>query len=129
MKPTIYIHAGTYKTGTSSIQNFLFDNRDKLSDIGWYYPLSGCLIKKNEVGHRHYHLMVDLVRKENYKYWKSLIEELKEHKDKNIIISHENFFSPDVNPIDVKKLLSSYQIKLIVYFRHPIDYMESCYRE
>ena len=38
--PTLYLHIGTEKTGTTSIQEFLRINRIELSTIGSYVPLS-----------------------------------------------------------------------------------------
>lgn len=35
---TLYLHIGMPKTGTSAIQNFLFNNRDVLARQGIYYP-------------------------------------------------------------------------------------------
>jgi hypothetical protein len=37
---TLYLHIGTHKTGTTSLQNFCQLNRDWLSDKGVYYPVS-----------------------------------------------------------------------------------------
>lgn len=34
----VVLHIGTDKTGTSSIQHFLRDNRDRLAESGWLYP-------------------------------------------------------------------------------------------
>lgn len=38
MKKTLYIHAGTHKTGTTAIQKFLSANRDLLAKNGYLYP-------------------------------------------------------------------------------------------
>ncbi|ECK1948373.1 hypothetical protein FQV93_06695, partial [Campylobacter lari] len=37
---TAYVHIGTPKTGTTSIQKFLNDNREALKQIGYYYPVT-----------------------------------------------------------------------------------------
>lgn len=37
----VIIHAGTHKTGTTSIQKILFDNRDWLAERGIIYPWGG----------------------------------------------------------------------------------------
>ncbi|EAL6169552.1 acyl carrier protein, partial [Campylobacter coli] len=37
---TAYVHIGTMKTGTSSIQNFLYLNRSLLQKQNYYYPIS-----------------------------------------------------------------------------------------
>ena len=38
--PTLYLHIGIPKTGTTSIQNFLFANRDRLDAHGFHWPQS-----------------------------------------------------------------------------------------
>lgn len=128
MKPTVYIHAGTHKTASSSLQNLLFDNRDRLNELGWYYPLSG-LVKQKKLGVRHYFLQYQLIKNKDFSHWDELRKELSESESKKIIISHENFLSPYINPEIIKNMLPEYNIKMIAYFRHPIDYIESCYRE
>ena len=37
-KKTIYLHIGVSKTGTTSIQRFLYKNRELLKDKGILYP-------------------------------------------------------------------------------------------
>lgn len=37
----LILHIGTYKTGTSSIQRFLFRNRRRLARVGIFYPTAG----------------------------------------------------------------------------------------
>ncbi len=128
MKPTLFIHAGMHKTATSTIQNLLYDNRDTLNKYGWYYPLSG-LLYGGEIGNRHFYLQNEIFQDIDYNYWNNLVLELSENNTKNIILSHENFLSPRIDPFVIKKLLPNYHIKIIVYFRHPVDYIESCYRE
>ena len=40
MKPAGFLHIGLQKTGTTSLQQFLYDNNDKLKQKGFYYPNS-----------------------------------------------------------------------------------------
>jgi len=35
---TVYLHIGLHKTGTSTIQFFLANNREKLAELGYLYP-------------------------------------------------------------------------------------------
>ena len=41
----IYLHIGMPKTGTTYLQNLLFENREKLLDKSLLYPLSGRTVK------------------------------------------------------------------------------------
>lgn len=45
MAPKLLLHVGLPKTGTSSIQRFLFDNRELLLDQGFYIPV---FLQQNE---------------------------------------------------------------------------------
>ena len=36
---TLYLHIGTPKTGTTSIQNFCMDNQKQLEEKGFYFPI------------------------------------------------------------------------------------------
>ncbi len=46
---TIYLHIGLPKTGTTSIQNFLFHNKEELSASGLYYPTIEVNNKENSI--------------------------------------------------------------------------------
>ena len=50
---TIYLHIGMPKTGTTSLQKFLFDNREKLLEKGYLYPITGTKISSNR-GYKGY---------------------------------------------------------------------------
>ena len=41
MTRTLFLHIGSHKTGTTSIQNFLAHNRDLLAARGYGYPVTG----------------------------------------------------------------------------------------
>jgi hypothetical protein len=41
MKKNLYLHIGTHKTGSTSIQHFLKDNTSILKSHGYYYPTEG----------------------------------------------------------------------------------------
>lgn len=40
MKTPLFMHMGWPKTGTTSIQHFLYENRDRLLELGYCYPAS-----------------------------------------------------------------------------------------
>lgn len=41
MKPTLFLHIGRPKTGSTALQHFLMKNRQRLLDNGILYPLTG----------------------------------------------------------------------------------------
>ena len=38
---TLYLHIGVHKTGSTSIQDFLFKNANLLENQGYFYPKGG----------------------------------------------------------------------------------------
>ncbi len=144
---TVYLHIGTPKTGSSSLQTFLFNNRDKLLKKGVLYPL---LIKtvtypqnsgqKRKKSHHnlHWSLTKDPESIKSYKAynpmagdWTDLhkeIDELNPKPDK-IIISAESFYDllPPENIPLIKKYLKGYKTKIIVCLRNQYEYFRSYY--
>lgn len=49
----IFVHIGTHKTGTTSIQKFARSNEEKLKMKGFFYPGYSILGKKEHYGHHH----------------------------------------------------------------------------
>ena len=133
---TAYIHIGTHKTGSTSIQYFLFKNRNKLSEQGFLYPLSG-IPNKNLFGQHHLavafleHLQLNTYNP-NAGGWEEVISEANAVPDKNIIISSENFCLPrfDLEQIyKIKDYLSQYRVKIVIYLRRQDKYLISKYRQ
>lgn len=133
---TAYIHIGTHKTGSTSIQYFLFKNREKLKEQGFLYPLSG-IPQKNLFGQHHLavafleHLQLNTYNP-NAGGWEEFITEAHSFPEQNIIISSENFCLPrfDLEQIyKIKYYLSQYTVKIVVYLRRQDDYLISKYRQ
>ena len=136
---TCYLHIGTMKTGTSSIQDFLYLNRDKIKKQGLLYPIS---IKSfyhmndhNEFAEKlNAHLngrnsnFLDILQ--NFK------QELLSEKIQTTIISAENiqYLLFDLDRIkkikEILKDIGFIKIKIIVYLRDPQDlYISMCSQE
>lgn len=135
----LILHIGTEKTGSTSIQEFLFEHKDVLPQHGFYYPTS--LGQKN---HRLLHAIVadPGYTKGPFKYYKNIDQkkktslcsewisgfeaELKLHHNKTWIISSEQLHSRLRSSQSVERLsqfLTRYfdQIQVIVYLRKPIS--------
>lgn len=69
---TIYLHIGIGKTGTSAIQQGLYNNRKKLYEAGFYFPVTG--LAENNVGH---HRLADFQADEPSRAVLQLYDELK----------------------------------------------------
>lgn len=145
MKKKIYLHIGTFKTGTSSIQQYLYDNKSELKEQGLLYPtpiISG--------GGQH-ELPLSLI-KENSSFranwpefncssseaWDRVVDEIESSECDRTIISSE-FFCDLAHPeaatgkkeytSTLRRYLAPYDVKIICYLRDPITYLKSMYGE
>lgn len=143
MKKTIYLHIGSPKTGSKSLQIFLARNTTSLADQGFFVPP----YRIGEIGHRE--LPLSLLKDNNIWYngrpeicrkheivWDELIKRIDESQCPNVIISCEAFhdityhshISEKIGNI-IKERLKKYKIAVIAYIR-PIDkYLSSIYRQ
>lgn len=139
---TLYVHIGTPKTGTSSIQEFMTENREVLEKHGYCYPEllrrdPGTSMKRNG------HFLVHEVRKENGKRDAALEKEIRLEgmqqvaecfkRVDNVVLSdeaiwrrlsgnaHRNLYTNMKAEADRR----GYLIKIIVYLRRQDDYLIS----
>jgi hypothetical protein len=152
----IFLHIGTHKTGTTSLQKLFHDNRILLKRIGYLYPATGCFL----CGH---HLLAwDIlsqaplsfqtgewleaswsssqdssfylkstgkrIRKTNL--WQDLEQEIQDFKGDNIILSSEDFCIYNSAQVTLlKEKLSNHNVKIIVNLREPRSFALSLYKE
>ena len=123
----VVVHGGMHKTGSSALQNTLADHRDTLREAGWLYPDAG-LVLKDETGRRHRALMVELRKGQPGSVGAALTRELAAWPHR-VIVSHENFYSPQIDPRLLVEAMGGRPVVMLAYVRHPVDYLESCWRE
>jgi hypothetical protein len=136
----LVLHIGTEKTGTTSIQHFMSQNRQALLAQGVMYP---------HIGQRkdaHFDLVNALHPLDNNgKYmeflapvndtslhlWDKLAECIKAHPDKTIVISAEHFSSRLRSKAlaFIRDFFKHHNIEpeIIIYLRPQADYIESSY--
>ena len=124
----LYIHIGTPKTGTTTIQKFLSSNREILLNKGIYYPKfpfewEDALGTDGNFGWWAHGGM-------DYKTKVGIINDLFIEHD-NVLLSSEDIWLEEPDKIKFLKELcpDKYNIKVIVYLRKQIEYLESQYRE
>ena len=139
-KSTVYIHIGTQKTGSSSIQQFLTQNRDPLKELNFIYPDLNSISSSYLVGHFGFNLPKDSNARRNthdVKQQRAFLEErinnVAGEKD-NIIISSEGFssiwFPNALNSLNmIKSYFKNRKIKIICYLRRQDYYLESSYNQ
>jgi len=138
------VHIGTEKTGTTSLQKFLYINRERLKKINYLYPVSinnagafpNTALSAYCANHIHdYHLknnIKTLAQKDafNKELKINFLKELKSNNGKDLIISSEHFHSR-VRTIKgmqrLKDILRGYNIKIVIYLRPQVDMAISHY--
>lgn len=128
----ILLHIGRHKTGTTSIQKFLFKNRHTLKKDNIIYFNTD----KNLIAHHHIPRKFKEYLPNPFATWKyarkinrEILKETEPNLDSIFIISSEAF--QNVDPRIVKKLFenSNHDIKVLCYFRDPVSYYLSSYKQ
>ena len=137
------VHFGMHKTGSSSIQQSLFD---KLNDPAYHYVnlgnpnMSGSLAtafmtnSENHHANRKRGLNNKEVNKKRCRILKKLDSELKTAGDKTVILSGEFMSSPQFNEDELAKLCEfitsrNRSITAVGYIRSPKAFMESAFQQ
>ncbi len=133
---TLLIHIGMPKTGTTSLQNFLYLNNGILEEYGWCYPvlMDGEMeywkqweLEGSGNGYDLYdYLIISNVKSE----WDKRMDiSLRYLKDKNVILSAESIyeFEGDKFIAAVKERYA--KVKVIVYLRRQDRAIESLYNQ
>ncbi len=133
----IFIHIGCHKTGSTSIQHFLYKNKHIFLKNNIYIPKG-----RNPFDYttNHSNIAWEIYNKENFdkknkkqSYFKKFITEIKKKK-KNILISSENFSFLIHSPQKLKnftKILKKNKFMpiFICYIRNDSTYAYSLYSE
>ena len=140
---TVYIHIGTFKTGTTSIQQFIKRNRKRLRGRGIYVPTTPLLA--------HHPLPLSLIKKHSRwrggwrefdgdpdEIWGQMLTEISKTRCRKILISSESFCdlvnencrqSSDTFGKYIKQKFEPYDVKIICYLRSIEPYITSIYQE
>lgn len=123
----IFLHIGLYKTASTTIQAFLFTNRQTLYQHGYLYPESPGSSRFGA-----HHTLSQLQKKPDLslKKWHALHQEIAKTEVKNVIISSENFEPLNLSSLKkVQAQLKHYEVKIIVYLRRQDLRLESQYNQ
>lgn len=133
---TLWVHCGTYKTGSSSIQNHLFGHREALAAAGWLYPLSGLLTDEAETGRRHSGLAYKArAPEERRRLWDDLAREITESDARQVVLSSEVWSRPsaarrlEAMTDRLRRTASLAEVRAVLYLRRRATYARSMYRE
>ena len=125
------LHIGRHKTGTSSLQRFLSDHSEKLSEAGYLYPKSG----RQGIAH---HKLAETYARKNVRTRPEEFEQIRSEIIANIsaekrahhhtlIISSEAFQNASVSTVAADFPAESTQV--VAYVREQYEYMVSAYQQ
>jgi hypothetical protein len=123
------IHIGTHKTGTTSIQSFLYKNSESLKQKGIFYS---SLVEENiNAGHHAIAAKIAANKssevKRNRIRIQQLMKDIEESSCNSAIISSEIFST--IDPDLVRQTFAEFDCHIICFLRRQDDYLESMYRE
>jgi hypothetical protein len=133
VKKTAIIHAGMFKTGSTAIQQFLYDNKKRLKGNGIVYPGMGM---KGSIAHHNFLWSYEEgvpynINDGDKPTWEEL--NLNYLSSGNVlIISSEALYSPLLNPnnaLEIKRKLFNYDVKILLYVRRQDDFYASSYAQ
>ena len=130
-----YIHAGTHKTGTSSVQTMLARNGALLEASGVYVPVIG---RPDRGSAGHHNIAWELGRNPQFNPASGTLAELCTEiatcGKPTVCLSSEEFEFLSNDPEALARLrdgftAAGYQTRIILYLRPQADYLESLYAE
>ena len=134
-KITLIIHAGTPKTGTTSLQTYLDKKQYKLRKKGILYPHNlDKLQNTNAPKHQWFEKNLVTTHLENFlENFKNIISQVKEHTH-TIILSSEGIYNywwdfPKASKTILAELAKLFDLELWVWFREPVAFIESYYKQ
>lgn len=130
-KKKLFIHAGTYKTGTTYFQNILYSNAAGLEKTGLLYPETGLGLHTAHNHHAHRILGIDIAAGRKNRF-PEIIDTLAEAPHlKSALVSYEGFgHLPTIGKLlTCKPCFDRVDLHGILVFRPHIDFAISFYRE
>lgn len=125
VRQKLYIHIGTPKTGTTSFQYLMADNRRKLLKSGIYYPDTENRLFFSKSQHRYLYVAANAG---DASAMDALIEELERHGAPKNVISEENFsWGAAVQAAYLKPLRDRFDVKILLLVRRQDELAESLY--
>lgn len=131
-KPTLFLHIGRPKTGSTALQHFLVNNRVLLRQKGVLYPLTGRHQRASHLFAYAYapdmRRAAGLAEMDPDTLWRDLAGEVAQAAPSKVILSSENlwFVDPRRLPEDLSR---DYQVKVIVYIRRQDNVIASSFCE
>lgn len=130
-----FVHVGTHKTGTTSIQSFLAENAEAFAAAGLHIPATG---RTNSGFAGHHNIAWELLGYPDFDAARGtladLLAEIRERQAPTVCLSSEEFEFIHLRPKLLLPLTdglidAGYTVHVILYLRPQVDYLESLYAE
>jgi len=127
----LFIHAGTYKTGTTYFQNTMYSNRAALAQSGLLYPKAGLGLTTTHNRHAHRILGIDIAAGRKNRFPGIINHLIDTPHLKSALVSYEGFgHLPSLRKLlQCKPCFDQVDLHGILVFRPHIDLAISLYRE
>ena len=123
IRKKIYLHIGSPKTGTSSLQYFLLNNSNALTNKGIFYPCHG--VNENDISSGNAEQLQRFLRNGDVSRSKCLIDSLLDHPYQKILLSSEYLYQLEKECLfTLRDLLVNVDVNVIVYLRRQ-DHMQA----
>lgn len=120
----VVIHPGMAKTGTSALQRFLWQNRERLEALGWTYPDQ--IMPSGDP--RQQFLLAEL-RAGRFPVLRSWLQKV----SGNLVLSTEgicvHLFRLEEEQPELRALLADVDVDVVVYHRHAEAWSKSFYKQ
>jgi len=128
-KRQVILHIGLHKTGTTFLQRCLFENRSRLTDGGYFLPA----VEAGRVVAAH-NLAREIRRTDRFNpngmHWSKVLADFEASPASTLLLTSEVFsLSGADNIARYRELLSAYDVKIVMCFRHPVDLIQSMYSQ
>jgi hypothetical protein len=137
-RPTIYLHIGCEKTGSTYIQAVMFQNREVLSNDGLVSPFD-IFQSRNQMELTALFLeskyCQNVRRPENKEEFRNTIKEyIAENSGNDIYFSNEHLSSRLTSVLEVANLVgflksSGHRLVVVCYIREPLSWAKSSYKQ
>lgn len=133
---TLWLHCGSFKSGSSRIQRLAWERRDELAAAGWVYPSAGLVTDEPDVGVRHSDLVYLHREPERWRAMVAdLVAEVADSPAGNVLMSSEAWSRPGKGE-GLAELLAALrdagvvdEVRAVLYLRNRYAYARSFYRE
>jgi len=131
----VFVHIGTHKTGSTSIQAFLRDNAARLAASGFFVPSAGVPAC---IGAGHHNVAWQLCGDPRYRQadgdLRDVLRQIERSRLPRAILSSEDFESLVARPRDLASFdrafrAAGHSLRYVAFFRSPDDYALSLFRE